>query len=208
VNALLAEICRHKHGSDRRRGNVVEPLDVIEARLRQWAVPSDVRDALRRAVAVVDGEGVALVGEATDRLVSLAVSGQPVAVYLSPSRLSAALEPGDAERAHRADSAIGLEKDSETTWIVHCRYGRLDSSRLNSMTALMIKALRRFAPRQVANRKPRRPASGVARPEAPRRSVGVASQEERRRAADASIPRCPVPGCNLPMVGGSCGFHD
>ena len=186
----------------------MEPLDVIEGRLRQWSVPSDVRDALRRAVAVVGGDGVALVGQDTDQLVSLAVRGQPVAVYLSPSRLSAALEPEDAERAHRADSAIGLEKDSETTWIVHCRYGRLDASRLNSMTALMIKALRRFVPRQEANRKPRRPASSVADAGPPRRSVGVASQEERRRAADAAIPRCPVPGCNLPMVGGSCGFHD
>ena len=34
------------------------------------------------------------------------------------------------------------------------------------------------------------------------------SEEERRRAVDAAVPRCPVPGCNLPMVGGSCGFHD
>ena len=29
-----------------------------------------------------------------------------------------------------------------------------------------------------------------------------------QRAAEAAVPRCPVPGCNLPMVGGSCGFHD
>jgi hypothetical protein len=200
------DVGRGKFGSPEE--NAVEPLDVIEPRLRQWSVPSDVRDALRRAVAVVGGEGVTLVGQASDDRVSVGVRGQPVAVYLSPSRLSAGLEPEDAQRAHRADSAIGLEKDSETTWMVHCRYGRLDTSRLNSMTALMIKALRRFAPRPEAGRKPRRTASTAAKAGPDRRSPGVASQEERRRAADAAIPRCPVPGCNLPMVGGSCGFHD
>lgn len=194
----------------------MEELGVLEARLQQWSVPSDVRDAVRRAASVVGDEGVALAGEAGDDVVWLAVPGAPAAVYLSPSRLSAALAPADAQRAHRADSALGLEKDSDSTWLVHCRYGRLDASRLNAMTALMIKALRRFAPmplggrRAPATRKPRRPSTSPsgATSSSSRQPAGVVSQEERRRAAEAAIPRCPVPGCNLPMVGGSCGFHD
>lgn len=194
----------------------MEPLTVLEERLQQWSVPSDVREAVRRAVGVVAGEGVSLVEATLGDQVAVAVRGQPAAVYISPSRVSVALLPTDAERAHRADSAIGLEKESESSWLVHCRYGRLDSSRLNSMTALMIKALRRHAPRP----EPRRPGSATssrptrtarmsspAAPSAPR-SPGRRTQEERQRAVEAAIPRCPVPGCNLPMVGGSCGFHD
>lgn len=194
----------------------MEPLTVLEERLQQWSVPSDVREAVRRAVGVVAGEGVSLVEATLGDQVAVAVRGQPAAVYISPSRVSVALLPTDAERAHRADSAIGLEKESESTWLVHCRYGRLDSSRLNSMTALMIKALRRHAPRP----EPRRPGSATssrptrtARMSSPAaasapRSPGRRTQEERQRAVEAAIPRCPVPGCNLPMVGGSCGFHD
>jgi hypothetical protein len=200
----------------------VEPLSVLEARLQDWSVPSDVRDAVHRAVDVVAGEGAALVDQELDDQICLAVRGHPAAVYISRSRVSAALDPLDAERAHRADSAIGLDKDDATTWIVHCRYGRLDSSRLGTMTALMIKALRRFAPRPEPRQpsRQRRRAAGAARSSgaststsrststAPPRPPTRQSQEERRRAADAAIPRCPVPGCNLPMVGGSCGFHD
>lgn len=194
----------------------MEPLTVLEERLQQWSVPSDVREAVRRAVGVVAGEGVSLVEATLGDQVAVAVRGQPAAVYISPSRVSVALLPTDAERAHRADSAIGLEKESESSWLVHCRYGRLDSSRLNSMTALMIKALRRHAPRPEPRRRgsatssrPTRTArmSSPAAPSAPR-SPGRRTQEERQRAVEAAIPRCPVPGCNLPMVGGSCGFHD
>jgi hypothetical protein len=193
----------------------VEPLSVLETRLQDWSVPSDVRDAVHRAVGEVAGAGIPLVDEEIDDQICLAVRGQPGAVYISRSRVAAALDPVDAERAHRADSAIGLDKDDEKTWIVHCRYGRLDSSRLGTMTTLMVRALRRFAPRpeprQSAPRSRQR-ASGTTRSSggstSASRSTSRQSQEERRRAADAAIPRCPVPGCNLPMVGGSCGFHD
>lgn len=196
----------------------MEQLTVLEDRLQQWSVPNDVREAVRSAVGVVVGEGARLVDDATDDLLTLAVQGQPAAVYLSPSRISAALAPTDADRAHRADSAIGLDMESETTWIVHCRYGRLDPSRLNSVTALMIKALRRYAPqpepRQVVKQPRRRAPSKAASVAGDRKGTSTragaspAREEDRRRAADAAIPRCPVPGCNLPMVGGSCGFHD
>lgn len=196
----------------------MEQLTVLEDRFQQWSVPSDVRDAVRRAVGVVAGEGARLVDDANDDRVTLAVRGQPAAVYLSPSRVSAALTPTDADRAHRADSAIGLDMESETTWVVHCRYGRLDPSRLNSVTALMIKALRRYAPkpepRQVVKQPRRRAPSKTASAVGERKSSSTRStpsparEEDRRRIADAAIPRCPVPGCNLPMVGGSCGFHD
>ena len=196
----------------------MEQLTVLEDRLQQWSVPNDVREAVRSAVGVVVGEGARLVDDATDDLLTLAVQGQPAAVYLSPSRISAALAPTDADRAHRADSAIGLDMESETTWIVHCRYGRLDPSRLNSVTALMIKALRRYAPkpepRQVVKQPRRRAPSKAASVAGDRKGTSTragaspAREEDRRRAADAAIPRCPVPGCNLPMVGGSCGIHD
>lgn len=196
----------------------MQQLTVLEDRLQQWSVPNDVREAVRSAVGVVVGEGAWLVDDANDELVTLAVRGQPAAIYLSPSRVSAALAPTDADRAHRADSAIGLDMESETTWVVHCRYGRLDPSRLSSVTALMIKALRRYAPtpepRQVVKQSRRRAPSnagstvGDRRVTSTRAGSSPAREEDRRRAADAAIPRCPVPGCNLPMVGGSCGFHD
>lgn len=197
----------------------MQSLDVLETQLQQWSVPSDVREAVWRAVAVVDRERVELVEAILGDQVALAVRGQPAALYVSPSRVSVALTPTDAERAHRADSAIGLEKESASTWLVHCRYGRLDSSRLSSMTALMVKALRRHAPapalRQPVTRGTRRRSgsttgNGAASVQAagatPR--PGRRSEEDRQRAVEAAIPRCPVPGCNLPMVGGSCGFHD
>ncbi len=183
------------------------PLSELEVRLLDWSVPSDVREAVHRALAVVTGEGATLIEATVGDQVAVAVRGQPVALYISPSRLSAALDPVAAERAHRADSAIGLDKSSESTWIVHCRYGRLDSSRLNSMTALMVTALRRYAPRPEPRATPtkrRAPARTTAKAPTPSRQ----SEEERRRTVDAAVPRCPVPGCNLPMVGGSCGFHD
>lgn len=198
----------------------MEQLGVLEAQLQQWSVPSDVREAVLRAVTVVAREGAELVEAVVGDQVALAVRGQPAAVYVSPSRVSVALAPGDAERAHRADSAIGLEKESAATWLVHCRFGRLDSSRLNSMTALMVKALRRHAPKPA----PREPVTKTRRRAAPTaratsavegsktttapRSSGRRTEEDRQRAVEAAIPRCPVPGCNLPMVGGSCGFHD
>jgi hypothetical protein len=195
----------------------VQSLDVLETQLQQWSVPSDVREAVWRAVSVVDRERVELVEATLGDQVALAVRGQPAALYVSPSRVSVALTPSDAERAHRADSAIGLEKESATTWLVHCRYGRLDSSRLSAMTALMVKALRRHAPapeprQPVTRTRPRNSSSaGTA---SGSRSAGAAprpgrrTEEDRLRAVEAAIPRCPVPGCNLPMVGGSCGFHD
>ena len=201
----------------------MEELGVLEARLQQWSVPSDVREAVQRAVAAVTREG-ATIGEAVvGEQLALAVRGQPAAVYVSPSGVAVALTPPDADRAYRADSAMSLEKESESTWVVHCRYGRLDSSRLNTMTALMVRARRRYAPRP----EPRQPvaktrrrtagaASGSARSSAAAgsgstagtRSTGRRTEEDRLRAVEAAIPRCPVPGCNLPMVGGSCGFHD
>ncbi|GAA3639559.1 hypothetical protein [Microlunatus ginsengisoli] len=190
----------------------MDQLADLEAQLQRWSVPSDVRDALRSAVDAVARQGVDLVGEAGDDRLSVGVRDKPVAVSFSSSRVSVALEPVDAERAHRADSAIGLDKVDQSSWVVHCRYGRLDSSRLNSMAALMVKALRRFAPapapaaRAVAPRSPRKRAAKAATAPSPR--TAAARQEERREAAAAAIPRCPVPGCNLPMVGGSCGFHD
>ena len=197
----------------------MQSLDVLETQLQQWSVPSDVREAVWRAVSVVDRERVELVEAILGDQVALAVRGQPAALYVSPSRVSVALTPTDAERAHRADSAIGLEKESASTWLVHCRYGRLDSSRLSAMTALMVKALRRHAPapepRQPVTRTRRLSTSGAgtgaasgsrATSAAPR--PGRRSEEDRQRAVEAAIPRCPVPGCNLPMVGGSCGFHD
>lgn len=190
----------------------MDQLTDLEAQLQEWSVPSDVRDALRGAVDTVAWEGVELVGDSGEDLVSIGVRGQPAAVSFSSSRVSVALAPAEAERAHRADSAIGLDMDGDSSWIVHCRYGRLDSSRLNSMAALMVKALRRFAPqpepRVAVKGAPRRRAAttAAAKPVSPRQSA--ANQEERRRVADAAVPRCPVPGCNLPMVGGSCGFHD
>lgn len=190
-------------------------LELLEDRLAQWSVPSDVREAVRRAIAVVAGEGATLVEVGVGDQVALAVRGQPAAVYLSPSRLSAALRPTDGERAHRSDSAISLDKESETTWVVHWRYGQLDPSRLNTATALMVKALSRYAPdpatpTQQRRRTPRAARSaGPETPSSPKpRRTGRQSEEERRRVVDATVPRCPVPGCNLPMVGGSCGFHD
>lgn len=200
----------------------MESLTVLEARLQQWSVPTDVREAVRRALTVVAREGAPLVEAIVGDQVALAVRGQPAAVYVSPRRVSVALAPTDAERAHRADSAIGLDKESGTTWLVHCRYGRLDSARLNSMTTLMVKALRRHAPkpepRQPATRTRRRSTGsgadaakvrgGGSKAAPTPRSTGRRSEEDRQRAVEATIPRCPVPGCNLPMVGGSCGFHD
>lgn len=185
------------------------PLTLLEEQLQQWAVPNDVRVAIRRAVDVVTREGVPLVEAVVGDQVALAVRGQPAAVYVSGARVRIALTPPDAERAYRADSAIGLEKENEATWVVHCRYGRLDPSRLSSVTALMIRALRRYAPapatRQAASHAPPR-ARRTERPTTPRPSRRT--EEERQRAVEATIPRCSVPGCNLPMVGGSCGFHD
>ena len=197
----------------------MQSLDVLETQLQQWSVPSDVREAVWRALAVVDRERVQLVEAIIGDRVAVAVRGQPAALYVSPSRVSVALTPTDAERAHRADSAIGLEKESSSTWLVHCRFGRLDSSRLSSMTALMVKALRRHAPvpeprRPVTTSRRRAASSGAAGAAAGGRAAGAASrpgrrsEEDRQRAVEAAIPRCPVPGCNLPMVGGSCGFHD
>ena len=198
------------------------PESDLEGRLQDWRVPSDVREAVVGAIAQVTREGATLIEAVVGDQVAVAIRGQPVAVYLSPSRLSAALSPVDAERAHRADSALGLDKESDTTWLVHCRYGRLDPSRINAMTALVVAALRRHAPqpepRAVAPRR-RSSAAGTARAgtarkvaskpsETTRRSPTKQSEEDRRNAVDAAIPRCPVPGCNLPMVGGSCGFHD
>jgi len=191
----------------------VQSLDVLETQLQQWSVPSDVREAVRRAVATVNRERTELVEALVGDQVALAVRGYPAAVYVSPSRVSVALPPPDAERAHNADSAIGLDKESDSTWIVHCRYGRLDSSRLSSMTALMVKALRRHAPtpqprRPVSTSRSRTGAGGRAATPSTTRTTGRRTEEERQRAVEAAIPRCPVPGCNLPMVGGSCGFHD
>ena len=194
-------------------------LTLLEEQLQQWAVPSDVREAIRRATDVVTREGATLVEAVVGDQVALAVRGQPAALYVGAARVRIALTPPDAERAYRADSAIGLEKESEATWVVHCRYGRLDPSRLSSVTALMVRALRRYAPvpapRQPVPRTRRRsadPASASPRARTERttapRSGGRRTEEERQRAVEAAIPRCPVPGCNLPMVGGSCGFHD
>jgi len=187
----------------------VPPPSELEVRLLGWSVPSDVREAVQHALAVVSGEGATLIEATVGDEVAVAVRGQPVALYISPSRISAALDPVAAERAHRADSAIGLDKSSESTWIVHCRYGRLDSARLNSMTALMITALRRYAPRPEPRATPTKRRRAPART-SPTKTPAASrqSEEERRRAVDAAVPRCPVPGCNLPMVGGSCGFHD
>lgn len=215
--ATAAERCERRDGREEEVS--LEPLNVLEARFQQWAVPSDVREAVRQAVTVVSGEGATLVEAIVGDQVAVAVRGQPTAVYISPSGVSVALVPTDAARAHRADSAIGLDKESETTWVVHCRYGRLDSSRLNSMTSLMVRALRRYAPkpepRQPVTRSRRRAASpaGVSgsspsKTAAVPRTTGRRTEEERQRAVEAAIPRCPVPGCNLPMIGGSCGFHD
>ncbi|HEY5978951.1 MAG TPA: hypothetical protein VIT41_04880 [Microlunatus sp.] len=185
------------------------PPSELEVRLLDWSVPSDVREAIQRALAAVTREGATLVEATVGDQVAVAVRGQPAALYLSPFRVSAALDPVAAERAHRADSAIGLDKSSESTWIVHCRYGRLDSARLNSMTALMITALRRYAPRPEPRATPTKRRRSPARTAAAKASTPTRqSEEERRRAVDAAVPRCPVPGCNLPMVGGSCGFHD
>jgi hypothetical protein len=193
----------------------VADLDVLEERLQQWSVPSDVREAVRRAAATVTKEGASLVEATVGDELAIAVRGQPAAVYVSASGVSVALTPPDADRAYRADSAFGLEKESEATWLVHCRYGRLDSSRLNTMTALMVRGLRRYAPRpehrQLAARTRRRAAAGTATGTAAEkvpRSSGRRTEEDRQRAVEAAMPRCPVPGCNLPMVGGSCGFHD
>lgn len=192
------------------------PEGDLEGRLRDWRVPSDVREAVLRAIAQVTREGATLMEAVVGDQVAVAVRGQPVAIYLSPSRLSAALDPVDAERAQRADSALGLDKESDSTWLVHCRYGRLDPSRINAVTGLMVTALRRHAPRPAAPATPtrrRRAASGTTRsaapkPEPARRAPTKQREEDRRAAVDAAVPRCPVPGCNLPMVGGSCGFHD
>lgn len=192
------------------------PEGDLEGRLQDWQVPSDAREAVLRAIAQVTREGATLMEAVVGDQVAVAVRGQPVAVYLSPSRLSAALDPVDAERAQRADSALGLDKESDTTWLVHCRYGRLDPSRINAVTALMVTALRRYAPQpapRATTTRRRSPAGGTARPAAPRaettrRTPTKQREEDRRAAVDAAVPRCPVPGCNLPMVGGSCGFHD
>lgn len=196
----------------------MESQGVLEDQLQRWTVPSDVRDALRRAVAEVTADGVSLVEATLGDQVTVAVRGQPAALYVSPSGVSVGLDPVAAERAHRSDSALGLDKESETTWIVHCRFGRMDATRLNAVRGLMVKALRRYAPAPppgTAPRARRRAASGDARGSAARSQPASAPRtsarhtaEDRQRAAEAAIPRCPVPGCNLPMVGGSCGFHD
>ncbi|MFT4167137.1 MAG: hypothetical protein QM650_18015 [Microlunatus sp.] len=192
-------------------------LILLEEQLRQWVVPNDVRVAIRRAIDIVTGEGAPLVEAMVGDEIALAVRGQPAAVYFSGSRVRIALPPPDAERAYRADSAIGLEKESEGSWVVNCRYGRLDPSRLSSVTSLMVRALRRYAPapatRQVTPRRRSSTSSTTSRRSRTRdattpRPTGRRTEEERQRATEAAIPRCPVPGCNLPMVGGSCGFHD
>ena len=192
---------------------------LLESHLQTWAVPSDVRAAIQRALTIVAGEGVDLVEALLGDEVAVAVRSQPEAMYVSPSRVSIALSPPDADRAYRSDSAYGLDKQTEATWIVHCRYGRLDPSRLNTVTSLMVRALRRYAPRPAqpapATRTRRRASKdsaatrATAATDAPRaRRTNRQAEEDRQRAVEAAIPRCPVPGCNLPMVGGSCGFHD
>ena len=184
-----------------------------------WAVPSDVREAIHRAVTLVAGEGVSLVEALIGDQVAIAVRDQPEAIYVSQSRVSMALTPPDADRAYRSDSAFGLEKQSDSTWVVHCRYGRLDQSRLNAATSLMVRALRRYAPRPAqpaaatkTRRQTTKESAGsratASSPTARPRRNSRQAEEDRKRAVEAAIPRCAVPGCNLPMVGGSCGFHD
>ena len=183
----------------------MQQLTVLEDRLQQWSVPNDVREAVRSAVGVVVGEGAWLVDDANDELVTLAVRGQPAAIYLSPSRVSAALAPTDADRAHRADSAIGLDMESETTWVVHCRYGRLDPSRLSSVTALMIKALRRYAPtpepRQVVKQSRRRAPSNAGSTVGDRRGhVHPGWLESRPRGGSPSGRRRRDPALSGPWL--------
>ena len=189
---------RRQHVHRPSDGGSVPPASELEDRLLGWSVPSDVRAAVHRALDVVTREGATLIEATIGDQVGVAVRGQPVAVYISPSHLSAALDPVAAERAHRADSAIGLDKSSESTWIVHCRYGRLDSARLNAMTALMVTALRRYAPRPEPRRRRRNGVGplGAQHRRRRRRSAGRA----RRTAGEPSTPRfravpCPAATC-------------
>ena len=67
------------------------PPSELEVRLLGWSVPSDVREAVQHALAVVSGEGATLIEATVGDQVAVAVRGQPVALYISPSRVSAAL---------------------------------------------------------------------------------------------------------------------
>lgn len=168
----------------------MEKLDRLDAYLDRSSVPTEVHAILRRAMTAAAEEGIRLSDGSTDDYASISARGKPIAVYVGRTRLSMALDPESAEQVHRADTAIGLERDSGVTTFVHCSYGSLSApEKLLSVQALVVEAFRRSARNT--------------------RDGGPAQREERRRAAaEATYTRCPEPGCNLPMVGGSCGFHD
>jgi hypothetical protein len=180
----------HRAGGSEEKEPVMAELLELDRRLRLWSVPDAVGSALRAAVKEVEEDGAKVTEGITDDYLSLAASGKPIAVYVGRTRVSIALDPEEAETAQRADAQLALEKDSSVTWFLHCSYTALTvPQRVEAVRTLILQALHRSV-RNV-------------------RDAGLSNREERRRAAAAAaIPRCPVPGCNMPMVGGSCGFHD
>ena len=168
----------------------MEKLDLLDAHLDRWSVPTEVRTLLQSAMAVADEEGIRLSAGGTDDYASLAARGKPVAVHVGRTRLSIALDPESAEQVHRADTSFGLERDSGVTSFIHCSYGSLSApGKVPVVHQLVTEAFRRSARNT--------------------RDAAPAHREERRRAAaEATLERYRVPGCNLPMVGGSCVFHD
>ena len=162
----------------------------LESRLSDGSVPLGVQTALRQAIDVVTGEGIRVSSKAASDYVSLAARGKRIAIYVGPSRLSIALDPQRAEGASQSESALILEKGTSVTWFVHGSFTSLTGARrLDLVTALLAEALRRSAHSvrdgRVAQRDPPRPIP-----------------------VETGARRCPSPGCNLPMTGGSCGFHD
>jgi hypothetical protein len=161
----------------------------LESRLSDGSVPLGVRSALRQAIGLVAGEGIQVIDKPLADYVSLAARGKPIAVYVWPSRLSIALDPQQAEHASDSESALTLEKDSNVTWFVHGSFSALTGARkLDLVTSLLAEAFRRSAQNV--------------------RDGGVSKRGPQRHApVESGVPRCPSPGCNLPLTGGSCGFH-
>jgi hypothetical protein len=173
-------------------------LPHLEARLTDGSLPPAVRATLRDALQVARADGIRVVDEGTPDYVTLAAAGKPVAVYVESARLSLVLDPERAERIVRAHPSLTLDRDAVAT--VRCSYAALTALRPEYLTGTwIVEALRRSA-RNV------RPVAGG--PQAAPRTAAPRKVRARPVPVEVTLPRCPVPGCNLVMVGGSCGFHD
>ena len=130
----------------------------------------------------------------------------PVALYISPSRVSAALDPAAAERAHRPTRRSASTRAPSRPG--SCTAGTAGSTppelncddRPDDHRAPPVRARGRSLARRRRSEQPTRPARRHPRrhPAAPRQSEEERQASRRRRCSTLSI----VPGCNLPMVGG------